>query len=86
MVTVFTNSDPAGPIISGLHLAIPGHGDTGSHLGLTSVTMSRCGEVKTRDNRSGGVTVSEQCNDILMLPRWVPETPGPGEAQVGPET
>ena len=21
-----------------------------------------------------------------MLPRWVPETPGPGEAQVGPET
>ena len=31
-------------------------------------------------------TVSEQFNRILMLSRWVPETPGPGEAQVGPET
>ena len=43
-------------------------------------------QVKTRVNRSGLVTVSEQCNHILMLPRWVPETPYPGEAQVGPET
>ena len=51
--------------------------------------VSRCpgvAQVKTRVNRSGWVTVSEQCNHILMLPRWVPETPGPGEAQVGPET
>ena len=31
-------------------------------------------------------TVSEQFNRILMLPRWVPETPGSGEAQLGPET
>ena len=53
---------------------------------VTSVTMSMCGEVKTRDNRSGWVTVSEQCNHILMLPRWVRETPSPGEAQVRPET
>ena len=53
---------------------------------VTSVTMSMCGEVKTRDNRSGWVTVSEQCNHILMLPRWVRETPGPGEAQVRTET
>ena len=53
---------------------------------VTSVTMSMCGEVKTRDNKSGWVTVSEQCNHILMLPRCVPGTPGPGEAQVGPET
>ena len=43
-------------------------------------------QLKTQDNTSGWVTVSEQCNHILMLPRWVPETPGPGEAQVGPET
>ena len=43
-------------------------------------------QVKTRVNRSGWVTVSEQCNNILMLPRWVTETPGPGEAQVGQET
>ena len=43
-------------------------------------------QVKTRVNRSGWVTVSEQYNHILMLPRWVPETPGPVEAQVGPET
>ena len=42
--------------------------------------------MKTRVNKSGWVTVSEQCNHILMVPRWVPETPGPGEAQVGPET
>ena len=51
--------------------------------------MSTCpgvAKVKTRVNRSVWVTVSEQCNRILMLPRWVPETPGPGEAQVGPET
>ena len=40
--------------------------------------------MKTRVNRSGWVTVSEQCNRILMLPRWEPETPGPGEAQVEP--
>ena len=52
----------------------------------TSVTMSRCGEVKTRDNRSGWVTVSEQCNHILMLPKWVRETPSLGEAQVRQET
>ena len=37
--------------------------------------------VKTRVNRSGWVTVSEQCNHILMLPWWVPEIPGPGEGQ-----
>ena len=43
-------------------------------------------QVKTRVNRSSWVTVSEQCNHILMLPRWVPETPGPGEAQVEPES
>ena len=43
-------------------------------------------QVKTRDNRSGWVTVSEQGHHILMLPRWVPETQGPGEAQVGLET
>ena len=43
-------------------------------------------QVKTRVNSSGWVTVSEQCNHILMLPRWVPETPGPGEDQVGLET
>ena len=42
--------------------------------------------MKTRVNRSGWVTDSEQCNHILMLPRWVPETPGPGEAQVEPES
>ena len=42
--------------------------------------------MKTRVDRSGWVTVSVQCNHILILPRWVPETPGPGEAQVGPET
>ena len=42
-------------------------------------------QVKTRVNRSGWVTVSEECNHILMLPRWVPETTGPGEAEVGPE-
>ena len=42
--------------------------------------------MKTGVNRSGWVTVSEQCNHILMLPRWVPETTGPGESQVGPET
>ena len=51
-----------------------------------SVTMSSVAQVKTRVNRSGWVTVSEQCNHILMLPRWLTETPGPGEAQVGPET
>ena len=43
-------------------------------------------QVKTRVNSSGWVTVSEQCNHILMLPWWVPETPGPGEGQEGPET
>ena len=43
-------------------------------------------QVKTRVNRSGWVTVSEQCNHILMLPRWVRETPGPGEAHVRTET
>ena len=43
-------------------------------------------QVKTGVNKSGWVTVSEQCNHILMLPRWVPETTGPGEAQVGKET
>ena len=43
-------------------------------------------QLKTQDNTSGWVTVSEQCNHIPMLPRWVPETLGPGEAQVGPET
>ena len=32
------------------------------------------------------MSVSEQCNHILMLPRWVPETPGPDEAQVRPES
>ena len=42
--------------------------------------------MKTGVNKSGWVTVSEQCNHILMLPRWVPETTGPGEAQVGKET
>ena len=41
--------------------------------------------MKTRVNRSGRVTVSEQCNHILMLPRWVAEIPCPGVAQVGPE-
>ena len=47
--------------------------------------MSPCpvvAQVKTRINRSGWVTVSEQGHHILMLPRWVPETQGPGEAQV----
>ena len=43
-------------------------------------------QVKTGVNRSGWVTVSEQCNDILMLHRWVPETPGPGDPEKGPET
>ena len=43
-------------------------------------------QVKTRVNRSGWVTVSEQYNHILILPRWVAETPGPGEAQMGLET
>ena len=43
-------------------------------------------QVKYRVIRSGWDTDSEQCNDILMLLRWVPETPGPGEAQVEPET
>ena len=43
-------------------------------------------KVKTRVNTSRCVTDSEECNDILMLPRWVPETPGPGEAQVRLET
>ncbi len=52
----------------------------------TSVTMSSVAQVNTRVNRSGCVIVSEQFNNILMLPRRVPETPGPGEAQVGPET
>ena len=52
----------------------------------TSVTMSGVAHVKTRVNRFGLVTDSEQGNHILMLPRWVPETPGPGEAQVGPES
>ena len=42
--------------------------------------------MKTGVNRSGWVTVSEHYNHILMLHRWVPETTGPGEAQVGPET
>ena len=42
--------------------------------------------MKTGVKKSGWVTVSEQCNHILMLHRWVPETTGPGEAQVGPET
>ena len=42
--------------------------------------------MKTRVDRSGWVNVSVQCNHILMLPRWVPETPGPGVAQVEPET
>ena len=56
----------------------PGPGETQVGTGVA--------QVKTRVNRSGWVTVSEQCNHILMLPRWVPETPGPGEAQVGPET
>ena len=51
--------------------------------------MSKCpgvAQVKTRVNRSGWLTVREQCNRILMLPRWVPETPSPVVAQVGPET
>ena len=51
--------------------------------------MSPCpgvAQVKSRVNRSGWVTVSEECNHILMLPRLVPETTGPGESQVGPET
>ena len=52
----------------------------------TSVTMTGVAQLKTRVNMSVWVTVSEQCNHILMLPRWVPETPGLGEAQVGPET
>ena len=43
-------------------------------------------QVKTGVNKSGWVTISEQCNHILMLPRWVPEIPCPGVAQVGPET
>ena len=43
-------------------------------------------QVKTRVIRSGWMSVSEQGNHILMLPRWVLETPGLGEAQVGPET
>ena len=43
-------------------------------------------QVNARVNRSGWVTVSEQCNHILMLPRWVLETPGPGEAQMGPQS
>ena len=43
-------------------------------------------QVKTRVNTSRCVTDSEECNDILMLPRWVPETPAPGVVQVGPET
>ena len=50
--------------------------------------VSKCpgvAQVKTRVNRTGWDTVSEQCNRILMLPRWVPETPGTGEAQMGPE-
>ena len=44
--------------------------------------MSPCpgvAQVKTRANRSGCVTVSEQCNHILMVPMWVPETPGLGK-------
>ena len=56
-----------------------------THVG-TSVSMSRFGQVKIRVIRSGSVTVSEQCKHILMLPRWVPETPAPVVAQVGPET
>ena len=51
--------------------------------------MSPCpgvAQVKTRVNRSGWVTVSEQCNHILMLPKWVRETPSLGEAQVRQET
>ena len=46
--------------------------------------MSPClgvAQVKTGVNRSGWVTVSEQYKHILMLPKWVPETPGPGEAR-----
>ena len=42
--------------------------------------------VKTGVNMSSWFTVSEQCNNILILSRWVPETQGPGEAQVGPES
>ena len=40
-------------------------------------------QVKTRGNRSRWVPVKEQCNPVLMLPRWVPEKPGSGEAQMG---
>ena len=40
----------------------------------TSVTMTGVAQVKTRVNRSVWVTVSEQCNHILKLPRWGPET------------
>ena len=46
--------------------------------------MSPCpgvAQVKTGVNRSGWVTVSEQYKQILMLRKWVPETPGPGEAR-----
>ena len=42
-------------------------------------------QVKTRVNRSGWVTVSEQCNHILMLLGGY-QIQGPGEDQVGPET
>ena len=61
----------------------PGLGD------IQKTPVSPCPGVpqeKTTVNKSGWVTVSEQCNHILMLPRWGPETPGPGEAQVGQET
>ena len=43
-------------------------------------------KVRTRVNRSGWVTVSEECNHILMLSKLVPEIQGPREGQVGPET
>ena len=73
----------------------PVTGEAQVGIRLTMSTRPRCepvspcagvAQVKTRVDRSGWVTVSVQYNHILMLPRWVPETQGPGEPQVGPDT
>ena len=46
----------------------------GETLVGTSVSMSKCEPGENESNRSGRVTVSEQCNHILMLLMCVPDT------------
>ena len=40
-------------------------------------------QLKTRGNRSRWGPVKEQCNPVLMLPRWGTEISGSGEVPMG---